>query len=164
MVAQKLKYHIWERGLELDDLRQIGEIAYIKTIQKLNENRVLNIKAYLWKAVYRQLKIDIEKNDSFICCENIYEMMSNVYDRSAASDINKDKLVLIMQEILSKLDEKKRFVIESLYGFNNKIISQAQIGRTLEMSYQGVASKRDVVFREIRRDKELMYKLEEFIN
>ena len=164
MVTNKFKFSLCGRGLEFDDLRQEGEIIYIRAIHKMDSDKVSNIGAYLWKAVYRQLKVYIEQKDSLLCCDSIYDDYYSAKTLGEPKNIDKDRLVSIMQEVLSKLDDKKRYVMESLFGFNGKdVMSQAQIGRTLGMSYQGVACNCNTVLGQLRKDKDLMARLKEFI-
>ena len=163
MVANKFKFNLCIKGLERNDVKQAAEMIYIRTIQKMDINKASNVGAYLWKAVYRQLKTYIEKNDYLLCCD----VLDESYDQANALDIQKDidmmKLAAIMQELLERLDDKKRYIVEHFFGFNGKdVMSQAEMGRTLGMSYQGVACNCNTVIGQIRRDTRLMSTLNEF--
>ena len=78
-------------------------------------------------------------------------------------EFDKRELETILRAVMNDLDERRRYVIECLYGFNEREIkSMAEIGRSLGVSYQMVQSLHKSSIRRIRKNKNVLGRLKPF--
>ncbi|MGA1826288.1 MAG: hypothetical protein ACMUIP_16660 [bacterium] len=102
--------------------------------------------------------------NGYISLDAVYDEWEEPEDpRRMEDDFDKRELQAILRPIIGSLDERRRYVIESLYGFNGrKIKSKAAIGRALGISRQKVQSLHISVIRGIRENKDLLERLRPF--
>ena len=153
------------KGIGINDLYQIGEMVLIKAIRKIKNKKIHNVGAYLFKALYRQLKYHITKQAAFTGLDSVYKRWGEPVNPYKMEDaIANRELKNIIGSMLDNLDERKRFVIESFYGINGREIkSMAAIGRSLGISYQNVQSLHRSSIRKIRSNKKLLGRLKPFL-
>ena len=154
------------KGIGVNDLCQMGEMVLIKTIRKIKNKNIDNVGAYLFKALYRQLKYHITKQSAFRGLDAVYTRWGEPEDSFKMEDaIAYRELKNIMAAMLDNLDERKRYVIENLYGLNGREIkSKAEIGRSLGVSYQWVDCLHKSGISKIRKNKQLLWRLKQFLN
>jgi len=154
------------RGICTSDLYQFGEIILIETIKKIKNKDIQNISAYLFTAVYRQLRYLVNKQDGFVEFDSSCEEKQKLQiSPTVESEYDYRELKKILYSIIEQLDNRRKYVLESLYGLNEKEIkSQAQLGRELGISYQMVASLRDSSFRKIKKNKKSLINLRVFLD
>ncbi|GAF91608.1 unnamed protein product [marine sediment metagenome] len=160
--------NLHHKGINTSDLYQFGEIILINVLSEIrNKNiKIENLGAYLFTAVYRQLRYLISKQDKFtefdLFCEKRQESQG-LYEVETKYDHK--ELKTILYSIIEQLDDKKKYILESLYGLNGKKIkSQAQIGREIGVSYQWIGSIHNRSIKKIRKNKELLSRLRSFLD
>ena len=140
-------------------------MVLIKAIRKIKNKKIHNVCAYLFKALYRQLKYHITKQSAFTGLDSVYKKWGEPEDPYKMEDaIAYRELKNILGTMLDNLDERRRYVIESLYGLNGREIkSKAAIGRSLGVSYQWVHSLHKSSISKIRKNKQLLGRLKQFL-
>jgi len=148
-------------GLELSDVYQIGEMALVEILRKIESRKVENVGAYLFKALYREIKRYITRQNVFTEIDDVYEGEKAPRDSFNVEDkISRQEIKGILGSMLDTLDERRRYVIESLYGLNNtKLKSKKEIGQVLGITYQRVQGLHNSTIRRIRKDKDLIERL-----
>jgi RNA polymerase sigma factor (sigma-70 family) len=154
------------KAVEINDLYQIGKMVLMEAIRKIKNKKIKNVCAYLFKVLYRQLKHHITKQAEFINLDPVYEERGEPEDPYSMEDaIAYRELKNILGAILDNLDEREKYVIESLYGLNNtEIKSKAEIGKSLGMCSQRVQSLHTSSIRRIRKNKRVLARLEPFLH
>ena len=152
------------KGIGINDLYQEGEIILINTIRNIKNKKVHNVGAYLFKALYRQLKYYITKQSTFTGLDSVYKKLGEPEDLHKTEDtFAHQELKKIIMVALNNLGYRKKHVIENLYGLNgNEIKSMAALGRSMGISYQGVQSLQRTSFKEIKKNKILLENLKYF--
>ena len=154
------------QGLELSDVYQIAKMILLKNIRKIKNKPIHNVGAYLFKGLYRQLKYRIDQQEEYTGFDFLYEKGKELQaEYTMDAEFDYQELKAIMHSMLENLDERRRYVIEWLYGFNGREIqSMAAIGRSLGVSYQRIQGLHTSIMKRIRKDKNLMEKLKPFLN
>lgn len=149
-------------GLTLNDMYQLAHMKLIDIIERLvnNQRRTYNLNSYLFKALYRQMKMTLNKQRRFVSIERISVGTDHyVIDQR----LDYEELKSSIELCISKLKDEHRTVLKHTYGLNGlEIKTQKRIARESGVCQQTISQRHESALKAIRGDKDLMERLKTF--
>lgn len=160
-------------GAAISDLISEGNLGLVKAIEKFDPDRDVKFISYaVWwvrNAMQefikkRQVMLSIEKDEDTLNtpvlnngigydCEDEYvikaeTVLSNEEDEEKR-ELNKNQRKIV-NELLSSLTERERFIVEQYYGINSKEKNLEEIGNILGITKERVRQCKNVAFSKMR--------------
>lgn len=130
-----------KKGIEIEDVYQEAKMRLARIIKTSSRYEIDNWNNYLFKAVYREIRDYLETPFTFVDIESVYEgeWLKDVSNDPEENLIGKEVWDTMLVQI-DKLEDRRKYVIESLYGLNGREIkSLAAIGREFGVTYQMIS-------------------------
>lgn len=170
-------------GVSIEDLISEGNMGLIKAIDKFDINRDVKFISYaVWwirqsiqeflkkkqaKDSFELLDDDNKKSkivnsfDDEINDEDEFDSRMVLIDDTFSNQLD-GKQKTIINNLLSKLDERAQFIIKSYYGFDSDCMTLEEIGKKLNLSRERVRKIKEKNLRILRSELLLMDDFSEF--
>lgn len=170
-------------GVSIEDLISEGNMGLIKAIDKFDVNRDVKFISYaVWwirqsiqeflkkkqaKDSFELLDDDNKKSkivnsfDDEINDEDEFDSRMVLIDDTFSNQLD-GKQKTIINNLLSKLDERAQFIIKSYYGFDSDCMTLEEIGKKLNLSRERVRKIKEKNLRILRSELLLMDDFSEF--
>lgn len=164
-------------GVSIEDLISEGNMGLIKAIDKFDVNRDVKFISYaVWwirqsiqeflkkkqaKDSFELLDDDNKKSkivnsfDDEINDEDEFDSRMVLIDDTFSNQLD-GKQKTIINNLLSKLDERAQFIIKSYYGFDSDCMTLEEIGKKLNLSRERVRKIKEKNLRILRSELLLM--------
>lgn len=165
-------------GACLSDLISEGNLGLVKAIQKFDPNKNVKFISYaVWWVrnsmqefiKKRQITLSIEKEEDYLNCpvqenkfvdkEDDYITKKEVVLSNEEDEENQEKYRnqrKIVEQLLSKLSERERYIVEQYYGIDSKEKNLEEIGIVLGITKERVRQIKESSLRKLRSDILLM--------
>lgn len=170
-------------GVSIEDLISEGNMGLIKAIDKFDVNRDVKFISYaVWwirqsiqeflkkkqaKDSFELLDDDNKKSkivnsfDDEINDEDEFDSRMVLIDDTFSNQLD-GKQKTIINNLLSKLDERAQFIIKSYYGFDSDCMTLEEIGKKLNLSRERVRKIKEKNLRILRSELLLVDDFSEF--
>lgn len=156
-VLKKLKvYH------KCDEYFDVGMIGLVKGARSFNKELGFSPSTYLYRCIYHEVIQEFRKKELPTVSLSI-----EVNEKNTLEDIISDKNSteddyflhvdnIIIEEAINDLSEHEKIVIESTYGFSEKMLTQNELSRLLGVSQPHVSRIKAAALKKLKKKLERM--------